>query len=338
MIILEPGKLHLCFGGQFGSEGKGLFENFIAMYNHIDIAITNYGPNAGHTFYWNRDYNISDVKLIVKHLPVSGVMHKRTTIYLCAGSIIDPKILMQELDDTRTYDSQLCIHPRASVIDETDVYRESLRNGVKTIASTMSGVGSALNRKIAREGNIAANSPILKPYISDINVQHLLDIGCTALMEVPQGMDLSLNHGLAYPYCTSRDITPASAMNDAGVHPKYIGKVIVCLRTYPIRVGNVIENGIEVGNSGPFYQDSIETTWEKLNIDKEYTTRTNRIRRVATFSLLQYKKMLSIMKPDYIFLNFCNYLNSKSLNKLLKQLPEVTHLGFGPKIEDIYSR
>jgi adenylosuccinate synthase len=332
---LDSGKLNLLIDGQFGSTGKGLFANYLGAYNHIDIAVSNCGPNAGHTFYYDRNTRKSTKKIITKHLPVSGVMNKRTTVFLCAGAIINPKILIKEIEETGLHENQLVIHPRAAVIEDEDLYQETLNNSVKTIASTMSGVGAALVRKINRHANLAANNIVLKPFIKELNMHEYFDIGCTGLMEIPQGMDLSLNHGFAYPYCTSRDITPAAALNDAGVHPKYLGKVIVCLRTYPIRVGNIIENGVEVGNSGPFYHDGKETTWDMLGLEKEYTTRTNRIRRVANFSFLQYKKMLSVMHPDYVFLNFCNYLKPQELNKLLKQLPEVTHLGFGPKKEDI---
>ena len=64
---------------------------------------------------------------------------------------------------------------------------------------------------------LASDYKELSKFIKAIDLQYYMDQGCTVLMEVPQGMDLSLNHGLAYPYCTSRDITPSSAMNDANV-------------------------------------------------------------------------------------------------------------------------
>ena len=105
------------------------------------------------------------------------------------------------------------------------------------------------------------------------------------------------------------------------------------MRTYPIRVGN-----LEHGYSGPFYEDSTETTWEELNLAPEYTTNTRRIRRVATFSKKQYRKMLALFKPDYVFLNFANYLNPDDLTNMLSTLPEVTHVGYGPTMDDILSR
>lgn len=331
--MIEPGKLNILIDGQFGSTGKGLFANYIGVTNHIDVAISNASSNAGHTFF------IGSRKIIVKHLPVSGILNRRSVIYICAGAIIDPVILLKEIEENDIDPNRIIIHPRAAIIEPDDIALERFNNdGVKQIASTMSGVGAALVRKINRVASLAQDHKLLEQYIGILDMHYLLKQGCNALMEVPQGMDLSLNHGYAYPYCTSRDITPAAALNDAGVHPKFLGNVMVSIRTFPIRVGNVIENGKELGYSGPFYEDSIETTWDKLRIKKEYTTRTKRVRRVASFSIKQYNKMLNMMQPNYILLNFCNYLSPRKLDKLLTKLPEITHLGFGPTIDDIRIR
>lgn len=331
MIYLTPGKFNILIDGQFGSTGKGLLANYIGVFNHIDIAVSNASSNAGHTFY-----NADGKKIIVKHLPVSGIINKRCLIYLCAGSIIDLDILLKEIEENNIDYDRIFIHPRAAIITSLDIAEEKNNNaGVKKIASTMSGVGSALTKKINRNAQLAKDIPELKRFINEVDLHYYMQQNCTVLMEVPQGLDLSLNHGLAYPYCTSRDITIASAMSDANVHPKYLGKVAVSIRTFPIRVGNVIENGVEVGYSGPFYSDSVETSWKALGLKEEFTTRTNRIRRVATFSHLQYKNMLNILNPDYVFLNFCNYLTRSKIDKLLKTLKEVTHVGFGPTIDDI---
>jgi len=333
MISLDSGKFNIIIDGQFGSTGKGLLSNYIGVFNHIDIAVSNASSNAGHTFY-----DADGKKIIVKHLPVSGIVNKRSLIYLCAGSIIDLPILLKEIEENNIDHNRLAIHPRAAVISPSDVVEEKNNNaGVKKIASTMSGVGSALTKKISRNTNtkLAKDTPELIKYIKNVDLHYYMQQNCTVLMEVPQGLDLSLNHGFSYPYCTSRDITISAAMNDANVHPKYLGKIAVSIRTFPIRVGNVVENGIEVGHSGPFYPDSVETSWKELGLKKEFTTRTNRIRRVATFSHLQYKNMLNILNPDYVFLNFCNYLSKKKVDNLLKELKEVTHVGFGPTIADI---
>ena len=150
------------------------------------------------------------------------------------------------------------------------------------------------------------------------------------MVEVPQGFDLGINSGLSYPYCTSREISIAQAMSDAQIHPRFLGKVMMTMRTYPIRVG---------GTSGPFYSDSDEITWEELGVTPELTTVTKRVRRVATFSMLQYERSLNAIVPDYVFLNFLNYIPPASqqifINRLTK-LRTPTHVGTGPKVTDVY--
>ena len=300
---VKRGKINIIIDGQFGSTGKGLMSSYMGWYNHVDLAITNASPNAGHTFY------LGDKKYVTRHLPISGILNRRSTIYLCAGCIICPDTLLAEISEFGVSD-RVYIHPRCAIINESDIQKE-ISGPVSKIASTRKGVGQALIRKINRESSLACECPELKPYITEIDTNFYLEQGCNVLMEVPQGFDLSINSGLAYPYCTSREITINQALSDAQVHPSYLGNVMACIRTYPIRVGNIIENGEMIGHSGPFYDDSTEVSWDDIGVKPEYTTNTNRIRRVATFSMRQYKKMLHHLRPTHIFLNFVNYTNVK---------------------------
>lgn len=324
--ILPSGKFNILMDGQFGSTGKGLVAGYLGRYNRINIAVTNSSMNAGHTFY------VDDVKYVTKHIPVSGIVNPNSQIYLCAGAIINPDFLLREIEEFGI-ENRLHIHPRAAVIELEDIEREQEK--MKGIASTCSGCGSALMRKIERRAKLAKDNKKINFFISEIDLNECMDRGMKVLMEVPQGFDLSINSGLAYPYCTSREITVSAAMADAQVHPSYLGKITVVIRTYPIRVGNIIEEDKKIGDSGPFYPDSIEITWEELGINPEYTTNTNRIRRIATFSRQQYKKMLKSLKPDFLFLNFANYMQREELYKLIEELPEVTHIGMGKVVEKI---
>ena len=243
---------------------------------------------------------------------------------------------MKEIDTFNIDPNRVIIHERCAIIEDIDILRERDDNSFATkIASTQSGVGSALSRKINRESKLAQGSPELQSFLGELDLHYYMDQGCTVLMEVPQGFDLSISTGYAYPYCTSREITVSAALADAQVHPSYLGKVCVCLRTYPIRVGHIVKNQKELGNSGPFYPDSEETDWDTIGVDAELTTVTKRVRRVATFSMQQYKRMLNYLRPDYILMNFSNYMFDEELSVLLEETPEVSHLGFGPYIEDI---
>jgi len=325
--MLGRGKLNIIIDGQFGSTGKGLLSSYIGTKFDIDVAVTNGSPNAGHSFY------VDDKKHIAHHLPVTGILNENAIIYLCSGAIINPTILLQELDEFKCSD-RLYIHPRVAVVEKQDLDEEK-EGSVKKIASTQSGVGSALVRKINRSASLAEDNEILRPFVKEFDLNKHLQQKDWVVMEVPQGFDLSINSGLSYPHCTSREITISAALSDAQVHPGDLGSVTVCIRTFPIRVGHIIEKNKKVGDSGPFYPDSTETSWANIGVEEELTTVTGRVRRVATFSMLQYKRMLDALRPDYILLNFTNYLSEKELSELLHKLPEVSHISDGPKVENV---
>lgn len=321
--MIKKNKLNILIDGQFGSTGKGVIASYLSRFN-FDVAVTNSGANSGHTFYMNGK------KCITQHLPVSGIM-KDCIIYLCADSVINPAILLNEIQRFKISPDRLVIHPRAAIITSDMIEGERNADSLNKICSTFSGTGKAIISKTNREGNLACNEVALERFIGVIDLQKT-----TSLMEVPQGLGLSINSGLSYPYCTSREITIPSAMAAAQVHPHFLGTVFSVIRTFPIRVSNAYSVlGNEMANSGPFYEDSIEKTWDELNLTPELTTVTNKRRRIATFSYIQYQEMVRILRPDYIFLNFSNYLNEVSLNSLLDNLPEVTHLCSGPNADDV---
>jgi adenylosuccinate synthase len=343
--FVKEGRLNIVMDGQFGSTGKGAVAAFLAIHNNIDIAVTNAAPNAGHT------YDLGAGKKTVFHLPVCGVLKPDSVIYIGAGAIIDPYVLEKELLDFRVDPERVFIHPAAAIIEPCDKEAEAVGSSTAKIASTQKGVGSALARKLRREGNIAANCPM--PWFQKmVSVYPLMDHiqrGSRAIMEVPQGFSLGINAGF-YPHCTSRDITVAQALSDARVHPAFLGNVMMTLRTYPIRVGNLIVDGVEVGNSGPVYDDQKELDWiEDLGMKPELTTVTKRPRRVFTFSTDQLVAALRMNRPNYLFLNFCNYLTGddewrRMMNSIIgAHRSEVGGeldwaLGFGPSIFDVFTQ
>jgi adenylosuccinate synthase len=322
---MKSGKLNIVIDGQFGSTGKGLICSYIGVNEHIDVAVTNAAPNAGHTFI-----DTEGNKKVAKHLPVSTMFDKRSTIYLCAGAIINPKVLLKEIKDFDIDPDRICIHPRAAIIDEIDITNELRPDSSQSkIASTRSGVGEALSRKVLRSSLLAEGCKELAPFIKELDLQLYMDNHCSVLMEVPQGFDLSLNSGLSYPYCTSREVTISAALSDAQVHPYYLGNVMMSIRTFPIRVGNLVINNNEIGYSGPFYPDSKEVTWKYIGVEEELTTNTKRVRRVATFSIEQYKRAVERLRPTHVFLNFVNYIRSeKRLKKLLEEMDKIRKVNY----------
>lgn len=348
---LQKGKINITMDGQFGSTGKGVLNAYIAerFENTPDICVSNAAPNAGHTYV-----DANGKKRTTFHLPVSGVLLPETDIYMCAGSIIDPLLFSQELEDFDIDPHRVTIHPRACILlPEHKAREQSSASGATNIASTQKGVGAALGDKVARtRGTRVAKDYYCLPddiRIAEYDLMEAMESGQTVLMEIPQGFSLSLNHGLSYPKCTSRDLTVAQALNDAGVHPSYLGEVIVSLRAFPIRVGHIVnkESGAVIGHSGPFYADSKELIWSELNQIPELTTVTKRVRRIATFSMIEFEKMLRMNRPTVVFLNFCNYFRTRDefynvVQKLydmrLSYDMEFNFLfGTGPASKDVFS-
>jgi adenylosuccinate synthase len=113
----------------------------------------------------------------------------------------------------------------------------------------------------------------------------------------------------------------------------------MAIRTFPIRVGNTLD-----GYSGGWYPDQTEITWDELGVKPEYTTVTKRIRRVATFSWGQFDDALHANDPDFVFINFLNYLDKESQYDFIKSLEDKCYNydkyfsligGYGPTSGDI---
>jgi adenylosuccinate synthase len=329
MRFLEAGRASIIIDGQFGSTGKGLISGYLARQDPPDIAVANASANAGHTCIFD------NLKIVAHHLPISGIISLDSTVYLGPASIIDPIILLQELhylDNVK----RLAIHPKAAVITQHDRETELDSSSQTTkIASTRHGVGAALARKVMRSAMLAGDHPDLAQYTREIDLHQAMNRGLKVMIEVPQGLDLGLNSGYTYPYVTSREIGIAQALADSQVHPSYLGRVMMTCRTYPIRVGNIYGNDREMGWSGPFYPDSKEISWEDLGVEPERTTVTKRVRRVATFSYQQYERSLDLIRPDFIFLNFVNYLKIPLSDFIKPMSKKPTHYGTGPNVKDV---
>lgn len=346
----KRGAASLLFGGQYGSEGKGLAAAWLAESGDggfIHIATTNAGAQAGHTTRYHDPCRVGFQQFICYHLPTTGVVNREfTESYVNAGSIIDPLKFLQELQDNCV--TKIKVHPRAAVIHPDDVVAERNGSSVSKIASTQKGIGSAITNKVMRRLRLAYDEPLLYPYLGVLDLNAAIQSWRSVVVEVPQGFDLSINHGHSYPHCTSRDCWVGSALSDAGIHPSLLGETCAVVRTYPIRVGHLFDdNGSQIGDSGPFYPDSQELDWKRdlPQFEPERTTVTKRIRRIATWSDVQYHRMLQMNRPTIVFLNFCNYLRDADHFMMLIRRMELTErtvglqiskvFGFGPCVEDV---
>lgn len=339
----HKGEAAFLLGGQWGSEGKGAAAAWLAS-EQIKAGIapftyvtTNAGSQSGHTSVH------AGRKRIAYHLPTVPLVQPGSSIYLNAGAILDVEVLERELaelpDDTTVY-----VHPNAAVITPECKDAEKLASSPQTrIASTQKGVGEALARKVLRSGVVAKDCESLRPFLRRIDLNSKLAMNASVLVEVPQGIGLSLNSSF-YPYCTSRDCTVMQAMSDAAIHPTFVGSVMLVLRTYPIRVGN-----IPGGTSGDCYPDQKELNWKDLGVEPELTTVTGRVRRVFSFSTQQLIEAMASARPTHVFISHCDYYPGDSrlskvddlvgkINKIAQSFemrrPRVA-CSFGPTTDDV---
>jgi adenylosuccinate synthase len=125
---------------------------------------------------------------------------------------------------------------------------------------------------------------------------------------VPQGFSLSINASPFYPHTTSRDCGVLQGLSDAGIHPSYLGAVLMVARTFPIRVGAIVADGETLGTSGGVYSDQHEITFADIGQPEERTTVTGRVRRIFTFSREQIRDSMAVNRPSHVCLTFCNYV------------------------------
>lgn len=286
------------------------------------------GPNSGHTV------TIQGRDVILRQVP-SCSEPSRATFLLSAGCAIDELVLLRELDLLEIPPERIIVDPRAVIVTERD--RENESRNLKNIASTCSGTGSAMARRLLRAEDVilAGDSDLLAKRCRIQTIAPLLheqlDIGTDVIVEGSQGFALSLLHGDKYPFVTSRDTTASGFASEVGLAPKSIEKVVVVLRTYPIRVG---------GPSGPFEN---EISWEKIcdlsgapEVVPEFTSVTRKLRRVALFDMEAVKRAckyncptsLAVMGLDRI--DFRNHritqpdLLSMSARRLLNDIENAT--------------
>jgi adenylosuccinate synthase len=298
---------------QFGSTGKGLIAGYLAKRDQPDTVVTAWAPNAGHTYIDDEGR-----KFVHTQLANGIVSPALRQVLIGPGSVIDPQALMMELINCDEYVRQaaILIHPSAAVV--TQQHRNEEAGPMTKIGSTKKGVGAAMIHRIRRNpdnSNIARDAlrgtPLHRYVVTRAEYCEALERAKVIQVEGAQGYSLSIYHGM-YPYCTSRDVTTAQTIADAGIPCDWITRVVGTMRTYPIRVANRYDDGGRmVGWSGPWYDDSKEIDWVEIGRAPELTTVTKLQRRIATFSVTQMREAVWQNGINDIFLNFVNYCRTR---------------------------
>lgn len=138
-------------GTQWGDEGKGKAIDYLAR-GYDYIARFNGGNNAGHTI-------VNSSGTFRLHLVPSGIFYPHTRCLIGGGVVIDPAVLIQELNDLRTagiaFEKRLFISPRAHLILPyhkilDGLYEEA--KGTGATGTTRRGIGPTFADKVSYNG------------------------------------------------------------------------------------------------------------------------------------------------------------------------------------------
>lgn len=280
-------------GLQWGDEGKGKIIDLLTPEYDATIRYQG-GNNAGHTIVVGREKT-------VLHLIPSGVLHKNCLCIIASGVVINPAVLIEEIESLRKNGflkdpKQLVISRKAHVIFpehiERDLNREKER-GSSAIGTTGRGIGPCIEDKVTRRGvrmgeletcankEYAAYGKKLAPYLADTEslLKQWMSQGKKLLFEGAQGVGLDIDHG-TYPFVTSSNTTSGAVFNGAGIPPGSLDSVIGVAKAYATRVGN-----------GPFPTEQINEIGNLLQEEgAEFGSTTGRKRRCGWLDLASLKE------------------------------------------------
>lgn len=173
--------LAVMVGAQWGDEGKGKLVDFFSAEAEVVVRFQG-GNNAGHTL-------VVEGEQTIFHLVPSGALYPETTCVIGNGVVIDPAVLIEEIEFLRSRGllarpDRLLVSDRASLIMPyhrlQDLAGEK-KKGKSALGTTGRGIGPAYADKIARTG---------------LRVHHLLNRDRLAkrLAEVMEEKNLYLVH------------------------------------------------------------------------------------------------------------------------------------------------
>jgi len=139
-------------GAQWGDEGKGKVVDVLAEKARFVVRFQG-GNNAGHTM-------VVDGKSFISHLIPSGILHPDKICLIGNGVVVDPGVLIQEIEHLR--ERGISVGPHNLLISENahlimpyhkriDHGRERLK-GDKKIGTTGRGIGPCYEDKVTRQG------------------------------------------------------------------------------------------------------------------------------------------------------------------------------------------
>jgi len=323
--------------GFFGDTGKGKIISYLSLKDKIAItARAGVGPNAGHTVvYEGKEYKL-------RMIP-SAFVYDKSRLLIGPGVLIDPQILIQEIELTKSQNN-VGVDSQCAIIESKHIQADRKGQLAEKIKTTGTGTGPCNAERALRTVKLARDLPELKNYLTDVplEVNEALNNGKNVLIEGTQGTYLSLYHG-TYPYCTSKDVTASAACSDVGVGPTKVDDVLLVFKAYVTRVG---------GGSLPN-----ELSWEEAEKRgwAEVATVTGRKRRAAPFNydlakravMLNGATQAAVTKIDVLFPECKGVKSYEELSQQAKAFIKkvekeigvpVTLIGTGPDTWEIVDR
>jgi len=137
-------------GAQWGDEGKGKITDLLSRSADVVVRYQG-GVNAGHTI-------VVDNKVLKLHLIPSGILYPATTCLIGSGTVVDPKVMLGELDMLAENGIGVQGLKLASTAHVTMPYHRLLdqameqRRGDRRIGTTGRGIGPTYADKAERNG------------------------------------------------------------------------------------------------------------------------------------------------------------------------------------------
>ncbi|MDP7327656.1 MAG: adenylosuccinate synthetase, partial [Prochlorococcaceae cyanobacterium ETNP7_MAG_30] len=137
-------------GAQWGDEGKGKITDLLSRSADVVVRYQG-GVNAGHTI-------VVDDKVLKLHLIPSGILYPETICLIGSGTVVDPKVMLKELDMLLENKIDISGLQLASTAHVTMPYHRLLdeameqERGDRRIGTTGRGIGPTYADKAQRNG------------------------------------------------------------------------------------------------------------------------------------------------------------------------------------------
>jgi adenylosuccinate synthase len=274
----------------------------------------------------------------------SGFVSKESRLLIGPGVLVNPDILLKEIEITDTR-NRTGVDRQCAIIEQKHIDEESRSEHlVKKIGVTKTGVGACNADRVFRSAKLARDIPVLSDLLADVaeETNRALRDQHNVLLEGSQGTFLSLFHG-TYPYCTSKDVCASAICSDVGIGPTDVDDVIIVFKSFVTRVGE-----------GPLEGQLTEEEAQRRGW-QEFGTVTRRPRRAAPFNFELAKKAVhlngatqaAITKMDVVFPDAIGIKRFADLPNKARAFVEevekaigipVTLIGTGPSNEDLIDR